>query len=156
MKKPEIISVETITTFPHSMLVKGARLLSVKEAEDLMFASDRKFHDFWWLSDDGKMPFLAATVYPNGQILEQGDVKVMRYAIRPVLVIADSTGPQVGTRFIYAGHLFKMISNDLAFCLDDIGVGCFDSYSDIYEESDVKIVIDKWFKQTLKESKKEG
>lgn len=132
----------------------SARLLTTKEAETLLSEEDRKYNNWWWLRSPGNLQDYAANVYIDGSVDDFGNyVGFANFCVRPALIInlkfSDYT---IGDTFTFDDKPFKIISDELAFCLEDIGQCCFrkdDNASDAndYEKSDVKKFVDQWFKE---------
>lgn len=135
--------------------IHGATLLSVEEAEELLTKDERKYHNWWWLRSPGYFQYYAAYVLPSGSVLRYGSyVRTDDVCIRPALKISnlESSNLKIGDLFEFGGKQFKIISDTLAFCLDDIGTGCFRDdgeakNANIYKESDIKKYIDNWFSE---------
>jgi hypothetical protein len=141
--------------------IEGATLLSVHEAETLLPKEGRVYSAWWWLRSPGTSQNLAADVIDGtGGVYGDGsNVIISDNCVRPALKISSgSSGFKIGDTFSFGGKTFKIISDDLAFCLEDIGICCFrKDYkafdANIYGASDVKIFIDAWFDKALREYK---
>ena len=137
---------------------EGATLLSVDEARKLLSKKDREYSNWWWLRLPGYYQDYAAYVSTDGLVDCTGyDVDYADVCVRPALKInLESSGLTIGDTFSFGGKTFKIISDDLAFCLEDIGTHCFRKDwktpdANVYEASDVKKFIDAWFEAALKE-----
>lgn len=62
-------------------------------------------------------------------------------------------GYNLGDEFKFGGKWFKVISQDLAFCLESIGYCRFRKDYVADDASDVKKFIDKWFEEAMKDHK---
>ena len=148
-----------------------ATLLTVEEAKQIPERL-RKYNTFWWLKSVGYpagypselLCNSVAAVDYKGSIHSKGfNVHIQYFAIRPVLIISNlnSSGLKIGDVFKFGGKRFEIISNDKAFCLNNIGQCAFrkgSGTSDMneYEKSDVKKYIDEWFEKSIKESNDES
>ena len=150
--------VQKHTTDDVDLDITGATLLSIEEAEKLPLEMG-KYDTWWWLRSPGT-DSNAAYVYYDGTPRRNGDyVENSDNTVRPALQIENlkSSNLQIGDTFDFGGKAFKIISNNLAFCLTDIGEYCFrEDYraedSNKYEKSDVKKYVDDWFNQSVKEN----
>ena len=113
-----------------------------------------QYHNWWWLrSPSTKYFHSAACVEYDGCINRVGTIVCDDdIAVRPILRLANlnDTNLKVGDKFIFKDKTFQIISEDMAFCLEDIGTSCFNKdYEAIdandYEKSDVKKYINLWF-----------
>lgn len=139
--------------------ITGATLLSIKEAGQLPLEL-REYDNWWWLRSPGSNPNLAARVEPMCPINGYGNARVYLDfgAVRPALQIKnlESSNLKIGDIFEFGGKPFKIISDNLAFCVTDIGEHCFredwqaDDAND-YENSDVKKYVNDWFNGAAKE-----
>lgn len=107
--------------------IKGATLLSVDEAKKLLSIKDREYSNWWWLRSPGYDQYLAASVTDGGSVHYGGDdVDYADDCVRPALKLnLESSDFKIGDTFSFGGKTFKIISKDLAFCLEDIGTHCF-------------------------------
>lgn len=77
------------------------------------------------------------------------------WAVCPILIIEkDPNTFDVGDTFEFAGHQFKILSNEYAMCMDPIGESEFNhdwerSDSGDYARSDVKAFLEKWIEKEL-------
>ena len=138
--------------------IKGATLLSVDEAKKLLSEEDREYSNWWWLRSPGYSQGYAASVNLDGSVHYCGDdVDYADDCVRPALKInLESSGLTIGDTFSFGGKTFKIISDDLAFCLEDIGTHCFRKDwkapdANVYEASDVKRFVDAWFEKAMRE-----
>ncbi len=136
--------------------IKFATLLSTKEAETFLTKEERTHRHWWWLRSPGDALTHAAYVYSDGLVNYRGCAAYYADGIvRPALKIdLGSSGFKIGDKFIFGKKLFKIISNDLAFCLEDIGITRFRNDwkawdANDYEESDVKKFVDKWYEKAI-------
>lgn len=151
--------VDKVITQKEQLDIVGATLLSIKEAEKLPLEL-RKYANWWWLRSPGKDSDFAASVNTLGTVLYNGDaISSSRDAVRPALQIKNMqpSNLQIGDIFEFGGKIFKIISDNLAFCLTDIGMCEFrkdwkaENAND-YENSDVKKYVDEWFNQSVQEN----
>lgn len=133
-------------------------LLSINEVEKVPLKL-RVYDEWWWLRSPGHYQDCASTVrdvgspYFVGYFVCSDDV-----CVRPALKISNlgSSGLEIGDVFVFGGKEFEIISEDIAFCLSDIGNHCFrydfraDNAND-YEASDVKRYVDEWFEKAKNE-----
>ena len=84
--------------------------------------------------------------------------------VRPIVEIEPNCDIVVCDRFVFGGHTFTMVTNNIALCDDNISVvtymdekkidkmkGCYDDGKNIsYKFSDVKKCVDEWFSESLK------
>lgn len=139
------------------LAITGATLLSIEEAEQLPLEL-RKYYNWWWLRSPGDESDRAANVLYSGSIYDHGDlVDGSKVVIRPALQIKNlnSITLKIGDIFEFGGKTFKIISDNLAFCLTDIGEHCFrkhweSKYANDYAKSDAKKYIDNWFNDIVK------
>jgi hypothetical protein len=137
---------------------KRATLLSTDEAESLLTKKEKAYHDWWWLRSPGMYQHYAANVTSGGSVNYYGDrVNYVYDCVRPALIInLKSSNYKIGDTFKFGNKAFKIISDNSAFCLEDIGTHCFREDPEApdandYDASDVKKFIDAWFEKTLKE-----
>lgn len=129
--------------------ITGATLLSIEEAEQLPERL-RRYGGFWWLRSPGNDSNRAANVSYSGYFCSR-DVDYEFYKVRPALKInLKSSTLKIGDIFKFGDRMFEIISDDLAFCLTDIGMHCFREKweandANNYEKSDIKKYIDNWF-----------
>ena len=134
--------------------IKGATLLSIEEAKKLPLRL-REYEAWWWLRSPGYYPFNVTRVYRSGTVDSDGeDVDCNHGTVRPALIIKnlESSNFTIGDCFTFGDKTFEIISENLAFCLGDIGECVFrKNYHAIdandYVQSDVKKYIDKWFEE---------
>lgn len=130
-----------------------ATLLSVEEAVALSWGL-RAHEDWWWLRSPGKYQSYAAYVDCSGWADDGGHrVNYDEVCVRPALKLNHSN-LEIGDRFTFGRREFEVISDDLAFCLGDIGCCAFRRNrkakdANVYEFSDVKKHVDEWFKESL-------
>ena len=154
MKVKQVIAVEKT----QELEITGATLLSVEESEKLPIEL-RKYDNCWWLRSRGYRSDLAISVYSDGSVGEYGDsLDRSNNVVRPALQIKnlDITVFKIGDTFEFGGKEFKIISENLAFCLTDIGSHCFiedlkSEDANAYEKSDVKKFVDAWFESACLE-----
>ena len=139
------------------MKILRATLLSKTEAESLLTQRERAYRA-WWLRSPGSLTFCVPVVRENGTIdYFGGHVSFDFVCVRPALKInLESSDLKIGDTISFGGKTFKIISDDLAFCLEDIGTHCFRKEwkaldANKYAVSDVKRFVDAWFKATLRE-----
>lgn len=138
---------------------EGATLLSVYEARTLLSEEGRKYPHWWWLRSHGIFRDLVAYVLYDGSILQAGGIVASEGCVRPALKISpESSGYKIGDTFSFGGKRFRIISDNLAFCLEDIGFCCFrEDYkafnANVHDASDVKRFVDAWFEKAVREYK---
>ena len=144
----------------NTFIFKEATLLSVNEAKKLLSIKDREYSNWWWLRSPGHYQYSAAIVNLDGSVYYPGySVNIDYDCVRPALKInLESSGFKIEDTFSFGGKTFKIISDDLAFCLEDIGTHCFRKDwkapdANDYEVSDVKRFVDAWFEAALKEER---
>lgn len=132
------------------MKVVGATLLTEEEFTQLP-AHLHLYDHWWWLRSKGLDSRCAKCVYDSGKVGEHV-VSLVHLTIRPVLTVenAAAAGYGVGDAFLFGGKRFEMISEDRAFCCENIGTTVFRedpflSDSNDYEASLVKLIVDHWF-----------
>lgn len=137
--------------------IEGAALLSIEEADTLLTREEREYKGWWWLRSPGIYRYDATYVHNNGSVDYDGDaVSDADGYVRPVLIVSlISSKFTIGDTFVFGKKKFKIISDDMAFCLEDIGKRCFKrdwTFPDanMYEASDVKKFIDRWFEKNKK------
>lgn len=132
--------------------IEGATLLSVNEAETLLTKEERKHSNWWWLRSPGIYQTYAAYVTYDGSVISFGYyVYTDNFCVRPALRInIENSDFKIGDIFIFGNKRFKIISDDLALCTDDIGNFCFRKNYEAedandYDKSDAKKIVDQWF-----------
>lgn len=131
--------------------IENATLLSVAEAVNFLSADERKHNDCWWMRSSGCDPISAAYVSDSGSVHFLGARVDDFFSVRPALRInIKNSNFKIGDIFIFGKKMFKIISDNLAFCTDDIGKFCFRKNFDAedannYEKSDAKKIVDQWF-----------
>lgn len=140
--------------------IEGATLLSVEEATALLTEEERAYDEWWWLRSPGIYRYDATYVHNNGSVDYDGDsVCDADGYVRPALKInLISSNFKIGDTFSFGEKKFKIISDSLAFCLEDIGTHCFRKYweaddANDYEASDVKEFVDAWFESVMENYK---
>lgn len=139
--------------------IVGATLLSVEEVE-LVPEDLRSYSTWWWLRSPGCDSEHAASVYRNVPVNDFGHgVNHGRGAVRPALLIKDleSSNLKIGDIILFDNKEFEIISDSLAFCKTGIAHHCFNSDrkkqdANIYETSEIKKFVDKWFEKSKKEA----
>ena len=137
----------------------SARLLTAREAGTLLTEEERAYICWWWLRSPGYTQNYAVYVNCDGSVDYYGSrVYYDDGYVRPALQLWDryTAGYNIGDKFKFGGKWFKVISRDLAFCLEDIGRCCFrDDYeaadANDYEASDIKKFVDAWFEEAMKD-----
>lgn len=137
--------------------ISGATLLTVEEAKKLPEGL-RKYDGWWWLQSRGYGCRYVKIVYNEGDISDVG--RIVDFdggGVRPALIISniESTNFKIGHTFLFGEKIFKIISKDRAFCLEDIGTCVFKkdwqaSDANDYEKSDIKKYVDEWFEKSRK------
>ena len=148
------MTVDKIVTQKEQLEIVGATLLSLEEAETLPLRL-RKHTNWWWLRSPGYYSYFVAFISGMGSINYHGtNVYYKDGAVRTALKIKNlnSSSLKIGDRFIFGNKTFEIISENRAFCLEDIGEQRFrkDDTND-YEQSDIKKFIDEWFENANKE-----
>ncbi len=139
--------------------IKCATLLSVKDAMCLLSTAKRRYkREWWWLRSSDDNQGRGAFVFEDGSILYYGRCfNLAPHCVRPALIInIESSNYKLGDTFIFGDKTFKIISDELAFCLEDIGYCCFRADwkapdANDYEASDVKKFVDIWFKEAMQD-----
>ena len=139
------------------LAIASATLLSIEEAKELS-PELRKYERWWWLWSPGDASLGAAGVDYDGSVYDLGYIVYnSRDAVRPALQISNlqSSNLQIGDVFTFGGKPFQIISDNLAFCLSDIGTCAFRedwkvANANDYETSDVKKFVDEWFNEAIK------
>lgn len=174
----EITQEDCVNTLP---TIISATLLSAEEVEQLLTIDDCRYDDWWWIltpghgwrnsisntimsvywgldrdSDsnvDDDIPYLQ-----QEPIFYEGcSTAFYKDYVRPALNITNVKhhGLKIGDIFMFGGKFFKIISYNLAFCLEDIGKCYFREDQDasdanIYYVSDIKKFVDTWFEEARK------
>lgn len=148
------MKAEKIITETEEFKIVGAALLSIGEAEALPLHL-RKYYNWWWLQSRGSYRNHAANVRRNGFVNDCGcSIDYANGRVRPSLEIENIkySNLKVGDRFDFGGEAFEIISDTMAFCLEDIGACVFredwrvENAND-YEKSDIKKFVDNWFEK---------
>lgn len=136
-----------------NITIKSATLLSIKDASQLLSEDDRRYKGYWWLYPVICNDEFAPDVTPDGAISCCGDyVDVDDTYVRPVIniVLPQTDNVKIGDMFLFGGKFFKILSNHLAFCMEDIGKLNFNETiydKNNYETSCIKEHIDDWFER---------
>lgn len=103
--------------------IEGATLLSREEAKMFLSQKGRMYSQWWWLRTSGYYPMNAACVLVEGVVCFYGaDVDFDTGCVRPALKVnLKNSGFKIGDTFVFGKKTFKIISNELAFCMEDIG-----------------------------------
>ena len=138
---------------PHNLEISEATLLTRKEAEKILPERFLHYKDWWWLQSPGRKQGCAAFIGTFGAVRSDG--KAVFYDdgyVRPALKIRinPASNATIGNRFIFGDVEFEIISDDIAFCVGDIGQSVFRKNGDAedaksYEASDIKKLVDSWF-----------
>ena len=142
-------------------VIEGITLLSADEALHLLVKSQRTYKGWWWTRTPGLYEVEIVDVGYGGTIHRDGSNPGLDETfVRPALKIADiyDYGLDIGDEFMFGNKRFVIVSENLAFCLEDIGTCAFrNDYTapdaNVYEKSDVKKYTDGWFKEALKKQK---
>lgn len=107
----------------------------------------------WWLSSKGSCPGCADFVYYDGRSDDYGgNVTSCDFSVRPALKYT-SFRLKKGDRVILGELTFTVICCDMMLCDTEIGKSCFSTdktnHRNEYEISDVKKVVQKWFKEKI-------
>lgn len=149
------MKVTKIIAVPEEIEITGATLLSIEESEALPLRL-RVYKNVWWLRAPGRYYDCAECVLYDGYshnvyVRDDGS------GVRPALQIKnlESSNLKIGDLFIFGKKKFEIVSDSLAFCIEDIGKCCFrkdwraEGAND-YEKSDVKKFVDAWFAEASK------
>lgn len=152
-----IVKVTVRCTIKESDLdVLEATLLTKEEAKQLPERL-RKYDNWWWLKSPSRYSDGAIYVSASGGMSDGGVFYVGK--VRPALKISnlESSGLKVGDKFEFGGQEFEIISDNKAFCLNDIGECAFrqELRINVYETSNIKKYVDDWFEKSKKESTSE-
>lgn len=146
-----ILNKKVIKMESHNIEFSGATLLSVDEASSLLNEQERKYKYPWWLRTPWISSDDACIVGRNGYVFLDGDDVSISYGIRPALIISNLGDFKVGDYFSIGEYEFKIISPELAWLYQqDVGEGSFDTTSNDYNTSHIKVVIDSWYEKLLK------
>ena len=108
---------------------------------------------WWWLRSPGSRQYYAAFVDICGSLNYYSYVSDDRGGVRPALRICNPYSSLVpGDKFDLAGHVWTVISDELALCDESIGETSFRfdtnaSDANIYEKSDIRIWLENWAKE---------
>lgn len=146
------IRVEKIKKERREIEITGVGLLPLDVAATLP-NEIRQYKGAWWLEDKVQYPFASdfpkvMVVNSDGYIDPNGrDVDTVNVFLRPVLYIKnlELADFEVGDTFLFSEREFKIINNQMAFCLSDLGLRIFDDSSDDYDVSCIKSVLEQWF-----------
>lgn len=152
------MKIQKILTQTEELEIIGAKLLSIEEAKELPIQL-RKYEDWWWLITPSCFYHYVAIIEEDGSIDEEGIyVEAGSVVVRPALQIQNIrvSNLQIGDAFIFGDKKFEVISENLAFCVEDIGNCCFREDgrakdANKYEKSDVKKFVDDWFEEANNE-----
>lgn len=155
-----IVKTKKIIESNIDIKIINATLLSVEEAVTLLTKQERTYKNWWWLRSPGLFSGIAAYVLDGGYGNDYGcNVSHSSGCVRPALNIDISNSDiKVGDTFEFGGKEFKVISDTLAWMhKDDIGTTAFRTDyrqpdANIYEVSDIKKFVDKWFAANCKEN----
>jgi hypothetical protein len=141
---------------------ESVTLLSVQEVKDLLSDEDRAYHEWWWTRTVGTDDRCVADISVYGNIYTKGNRPDLDHSIvvRPALIISGlkESGFKIGDTFKFEGKIFKIISENLAFCTEDIGHHQFnDDFkaedANIYDNSEVKKFVGQWFDEAMRKRK---
>lgn len=153
MKIKRLVTIE----IPDELEIVGATLPTL---EDSNYFSDNLciYNTEWWLNTP--LDHISGCVFI---ICTDGDATYEEtncdyITVRPALQIKnlELSNLKIGDCFIFGEKEFEIVLNDLAFCKSDIGKCYFrqDFEADnanVYEFSDVKKFVDKWFNESVGE-----
>ena len=126
--------------------VKGVSLLSVEEADNLP-DSIRNIGCDYWLRTAGRDDDTAAFVDLNGYVYDGGDyINACEYGVRPVLSV-DNIEP--GKSFEGFGYSWTKMDNGKLLCDSVIAYKNFDSVSNNWETSAIKVWTENWLDKQL-------
>lgn len=149
MKVNKIIT----STEPIDITFTGARLLAKEEVEEL--PKRLRLHTNWWWTNSANALYSSIVLCVFGDSgCVSNEYTCNANVARPALLF-KSKSLKIGDRFSVAGLEFEVITDDLAFCLSDIGECRFRNDVEAkdanqYETSDVKKFVDNWFKENVK------
>lgn len=143
--------------------LSGADLLT---SEDVLLLSreQREYKRNWWINyiepkghKKTKKENCFAAYIDGSEGRGIGPTKNKRliyYTVRPVLTINAIKGSyKIGDRFRIKDYEFEIISNNKAWLYrQDIGYSNFDDNFKDYKHSDIKKMIDNWYKELVKEN----
>lgn len=155
------MKVEKIITEVEDLDIVEATLLAW-EAESLPMRL-RQYGNWWWLRVPNAfrnyaLNSYASNVDSDGSVDYSGlGVQFSDVAVRPALKVKNLSfsNLKIGDVFTFGGKRFEIISDEIAFCLDDIGTCAFRKDWQVvdandYEKSDVKKFVDDWFNRVRK------
>jgi len=147
------------TTGGSEGILLGVTLLSVEEAGQVPKVI-RRFNDWWWLRSPGRDIDYAASVRYDGCVDEYGALSSVYYdyaCVRPALHLeSDVSNLKDGDRIKIGSYEFDVVCNGkYALCTTSIGKSAFRTDWEVedannYEVSDIKKVVDKWYKEKIK------
>lgn len=156
------MKVTRIITQELDLEIIEATLLTIEEVKQLLPNRLRTYNNWWWLRSPGYYYNCVANVLEDGYVNLIGNyVGIENLTVRPALIISnlESSDFRIGDTFEFGNREFEVISTDRAFCLTDIGQYAFskDWESDdanVYEKSDVKKYVDRWFEKVKETEQK--
>ena len=126
--------------------VISADLLSVEEVNEIpkwILANG----EWWWLRSPGDASHYAAYVGVDGSVDDYGDyVHDNGYTVRPALIISNLPNLEIGETVKVFGVAAQYIGSDKVLLCESIFYRNFDEESNVYETSEVKKKMNKWFK----------
>jgi len=138
-------------TEPVKLDIVEATLPSVEEV-GLFQKELREYDNWWWLRSPGYDSDHAAFVGYSGYVNYYGVFVRDSNAVRPMLRLTNlkDTNLKVGDKFVFKDKTFQIVSEDIAFCLEDIGTSRFNKDymkkpANDYEKSDIKAYVERWF-----------
>lgn len=139
--------IQTYT--PEQIEFEGAILLSVEEAQSWLTEKEREYENYWWLRTPERYG-RACFVFYDGYVSQSGNYTDDLNDIRPALKIKNIGNLKVGDIFKIGEYNFKIISPELAWLYhQDIGTDIFDKETNVYENSYIKKVVDKWYENEI-------
>ena len=131
------------------IITSGATLLSAEEAKKLP-KKTLAYDSWWWLRSEGfRRPHFAAVVDKRGFVDSVRRQKsIDTGAVRPVLTL-ESDDYEVGDKFAIGSYSFTVILPKLALLDWHIKMSYFDSDSNPYESSEIRRIVDKWFRDKI-------
>lgn len=141
MKVKKLVSIEK------DLKVLGATLPSI---EDILSVpvKERVYNNWYWLCSPGSLRHTAGYVSYSGEVYDRATVDCNFGSVRPALILSNISGTDfnVGDVFEICSYRFKIISNTLAWMYEqDLGRYRFDNNTNVYEDSDIKKLVDEWF-----------
>lgn len=139
IKEPQNIQIEEVT-----LLSREEHKAAIKYIPAVNFD--------WWLRSPGYDQISAVYMLYDGSLLYSG-VDNDCGCVRPALRICNPYSSLIpGDKFDLAGHVWTVISDELALCDESVGETSFRfdtnaSDANVYEKSDIRIWLENWAKE---------